>query len=169
VFPTFAAACPQLIPSVFGNRWQDAADILPFICLSTLILGSIAVAATSYLTAVGRPGIVAIGSAALGVVWIGVTAPLLPVIGVTAVGVGNLAGALVETLILDLATRRSAGVVAHRPLLRPLFVASIAGVTGWLLCRYGPQGLSACGCSVAGTSRTRSGSLSARSEAFFLR
>jgi O-antigen/teichoic acid export membrane protein len=141
VFPTFAAACPQLIPSVFGSRWRDAADILPFVSLSTLILGSIAVAANSYLSASGRPGIVALASASLGVVWIGITAPLLPVIGVSAVGVGNLAGALVEALILDIATRRSAGVVPHRPLLRPLLVGSIAGVSGWLLCRYGPPGL----------------------------
>ncbi len=130
IFPAFAAASPQLIPVVFGEQWRDAADIMPFICLSTLILGSIAVASTSYLSAVGRPGIVAWASASLGVVWIGITAPLLPVIGVTAIGVGNLAGALVEALILSLATRRATKVAPYRPLLRPLAVALVAGSGG---------------------------------------
>ncbi len=65
VFPTFAAASPQLIPAVFGDPWRDAADIMPFICLSTFILGSIAVASTSYLFAAGRPGIIAWASVPL--------------------------------------------------------------------------------------------------------
>lgn len=141
VFSAFAAASPGLIPAVFGQKWSDAATILPFICLSTLILGSIAVAATSYLSAVGRPGIVAKASVSLGVVWIAVTAPLLPLIGVAAIGVGNLAGALVEAAILDRATHRIAGVSPHRPLLRPLAVALVAGTAGWLLCTRGPADL----------------------------
>jgi O-antigen/teichoic acid export membrane protein len=141
VFPTFAAASPQLIPSVFGEQWADVAYILPLICLSTLLLGSIAVASTSYLSAAGRPGIVAWASASLGVIWIGVTALLLPVIGVVAIGVGNLVGAIVEATILDRATRRAAGVAPHRPLLRPLFVGIVAGGAGWLLCFAGPSGV----------------------------
>jgi O-antigen/teichoic acid export membrane protein len=141
VFPTFAAASPELIPSVFGGQWRDVAEILPLICLSTLLLGSIAVAATSYLSAAGRPGVVAWASAALGVVWIGVTALLLPRIGVVAIGVGNLAGAVVEATILDRATWRSARVAPHRPLLRPLIVGIVAGGVGWLVCVVGPSGI----------------------------
>jgi O-antigen/teichoic acid export membrane protein len=140
VFPTFAAASPQLIPSFFGQSWEEAADILPFICLSTLILGSIATASTSYLAAAGRPGIVAWASASLGVVWVGVTAPLLPLIGVTAIGVGNLAGAVVEAAILNRATRETANVSPYRRLMRPLGVALVAGTAGWLLCTSGPTG-----------------------------
>ena len=136
VFPTFAAASPQLIPTVFGEQWQSAADILPFICLSTLILGSIAVACTSYLSAAGRPGIVAWASGSLGIVWLLVTAPLLPVIGVTAIGVGNLAGALVEAAILVRATRRLASVDAYQPLLRPLVAGSVGGIAGLMLCTF---------------------------------
>ena len=43
VFATFAAVSPKLIPAVFGARWQDAALIIPLICLSTLLHGSISV------------------------------------------------------------------------------------------------------------------------------
>ena len=84
IFATFAAVSPKLIPAVFGARWQDAALIIPLICLSTLLHGSVAVAASSYLSAAGRPGIVAVASACLGVIWLATTAALLPSIGVAA-------------------------------------------------------------------------------------
>jgi O-antigen/teichoic acid export membrane protein len=141
VFIPFAAASPRLIPAVFGDQWQTAAGIMPFICLSTLMLGSIAVAAHSYLAAAGRPGVTAWASAALGVVWLGVTAALLPALGVVAIGIGNLVGALVESFILDRATHRMAGVRPYRPLVLPLAVATITGAVGWALCASGPDGL----------------------------
>jgi O-antigen/teichoic acid export membrane protein len=141
VFPAFAASSPELVPSLFGEKWREAANVMPFICLSTLILGSISVAAVSYLIADNRPGTVAWAAAALGVVWIAVTAPLLPLIGVTAIGVGNLCGALVEAMLIDLATRRTARVTPSRPLLRPLAVALVSGTIGWIVCRAGPPGL----------------------------
>jgi O-antigen/teichoic acid export membrane protein len=141
VFPVFAAATPQLVPTLFGPQWQDATKIVPFICLSTLILGSIAVGSTSYLSAAGRPGIVAAASLTFGAIWIGATALLLPVIGVVAIGIGNLAGALVEASILSAATLRMTGSAPYRPLLRPLGVALAAGTAGWLLCTSGPTGL----------------------------
>jgi O-antigen/teichoic acid export membrane protein len=141
VFAPFAAMSPELIPSVFGNQWQDASTIMPFICLSTLVLGSISVAADSYLAAHGRPGVVAWSSLALGIGWLVVTTPLLPVIGATAIGVGNLAGAIVEAAILDIATRQSAGVAPSKPLVRPTAVAVVAGTAGWIVCTSGPPGL----------------------------
>lgn len=139
VFATFAAVSPKLVPLVFGDTWADAALIIPFICLSTLLLGSIAVAATSYLPAAGNPGIVAVASACLGVIWIAVTAALLPSIGVIAIGIGNLAGALVEATVLSVATKRSSGVDPHRPLIAPLCVALVSGSLGLLVCIEGPS------------------------------
>lgn len=141
VFPAFAAASPKLIPSIFGNQWRDAAIIMPFICLSTLVLGSISVAATSYLSAAGRPGIVAKASIVFGVIWPLVTGPLLPVIGVAAIGLGNLIGALVEAAILDRATYRMAGVKPNVPLRKPLAVALVSGAVGVTLCVTGSGGL----------------------------
>lgn len=141
VFATFAATSPKLIPALFGDQWQQAVWIVPFICLSTLLLGSISVAATSYLPAVGRPGIVAIAAGCLGVIWLAVTAVLLPVIGVAAIGIGNLAGAVVEAAILDVATKRSAGVSPARPIIAPLAVALVSGGLGLLVCVEGPSGI----------------------------
>ncbi len=141
VFATFAAVSPKLVPLVFGENWADAALIIPFSCLSTLLLGSIAVAATSYLSAAGNPGINAVASACLGVVWIAVTAALLPSIGVIAIGVGNLAGAVVEATVLSVATKRSSGVDPSRPLIAPLCVALVSGSLGLLVCIEGSSGV----------------------------
>ena len=141
VFPAFAAASPELVPALFGEQWRDASEVIPWIALSTLILGSISVATTGYLSAVGRPGFVAWATAAFGIVWIAVTTPLLAVMGVAAIGVGNLGGALVEALLLNLATRQSAGIASYRPLLLPLAVAVVSGSVGWLVCTAGPPGL----------------------------
>jgi O-antigen/teichoic acid export membrane protein len=139
IFATFGATSPVLIPVVFGAKWEDAASIVPFISLSTLMLGSISVSAASYLPAVGRPGIVAIASACLGVVWLSVTAALISSIGVAAIGIGNLAGSLAEAIVLNAATKKSAGVAPYRPLVRPLAVALVSGGLGWLICFEGPQ------------------------------
>jgi O-antigen/teichoic acid export membrane protein len=139
IFATFAAVSPKLIPVLFGGSWRDAASIIPLLCLSTLLLGSISVAATSYLSAAGRPGIVAIASSCLGVIWLAGTAALLPSIGVAAIGVGNLAGALVEAAVLNAATKRMANVAPYRPLVGPLAVALLSGSLGMLLCVEGPN------------------------------
>lgn len=141
VFPAFVAASPALVPALFGTQWSDAANVIPFVGVSTVILGSISVGALSYLNAAGRPGIVALATATFGVLWVAITACLLPSLGIEAIGVGNLCGALVEAVILDRATRRTAGVAPHRPLLRPLAVALFAGTAGWTVCVSGPPGL----------------------------
>jgi O-antigen/teichoic acid export membrane protein len=140
VLPAFAAASPELVPSLFGDAWRDAAIVIPFIALSTLILGSISVGASSYLNAAGSPGVPAWGAAAFGVIWIGLTAALLPFLGLAAIGIGNLCGALVEASVLDRATRRRTGVSPYRPVLTPLAIALTGGTTGWLVCTVGPAG-----------------------------
>jgi O-antigen/teichoic acid export membrane protein len=149
IFPLFAATAPALVPLVFGERWAGAADVLPFLCLSTIMLGSIAVASTSYLSAVGRPGVVAWASASLGVVWIAVTAALLPTLGIVAIGIGNVLGSVVEAFILDRATHRAAGVAPHRPLVGPLCVSILAGGLGYAIGAVGAHTL--LNAAVAGT------------------
>jgi O-antigen/teichoic acid export membrane protein len=140
VFPAFAASSPELVPSLFGEQWRQAAEVIPWISFSTLILGSVTVATHGYLAAVGRPGTVGWATAAFGVAWLAVTAPLLGPMGVAAVGVGNLSGSFVEIAILTVATRRCAGVSPYRPMVLPATVALLAGAVGWLACTAGSPG-----------------------------
>ena len=116
--------------------------MIPFIALSTLILGSIQVSAGSLSqNAAGYPGILARATAIFGVIWITVTAGLLPVLGIAAIGVGNLLGALVEAWLLNAAVHRTANVRVYRPLIRPLVVALSAGTAGFVACTAAPPGL----------------------------
>lgn len=140
VFPAFAAASPELIPIFFGEKWRDAAEAVPWVLLGVLIVGSISAGGSSYLNAAGRPGIVAVAVAAYGVVCIAVTASLLPVLDVAAIGIGNLCGALAEAAVLDRLTLRGAGVAPYRQVVLPALVAVGAGIVGWLVCTQGPLG-----------------------------
>jgi hypothetical protein len=74
-------------------------------------------------------------------VWLGSTAVLLPSMGVVAIGIGNLAGALVEASLLNRATRRMSGVAPYRAMAGPLAVAVVSGGLGLLLCTEGPSNL----------------------------
>jgi O-antigen/teichoic acid export membrane protein len=140
LFPAVAAASPELIPFLFGEKWRSAADPIPWVLLGTLILGSISVGASSYLNAVGRPGLVACSVAAFGTLSIPITAVLLPVLDITAIGIGILCGAIAEAVILDRATVHETGVAAYRSMIVPLLIAIGAGGAGWLVCTQGPPG-----------------------------
>ena len=125
--PSICGIEPRTRPGAFGEQWREAAAVIPWVALSTLILGSISVATSGYLSALGSPGLVAWATAAFGVVWIAVTAPLLPVLGVAAIGVGNLCGGLAEHDLRSGDTAECRRVAPYRPLLLPLAVALFSG------------------------------------------
>ena len=81
------------------------------------MLGSISVAATSYLPAVGRPGIVAIASACLGVIWLGVTAALPAQHRRRRDRHRQPRRRRRRGGVLNAATKRSSGVAPYRPLV----------------------------------------------------
>ena len=143
VFPAFAASSLALIPALFGSQWHETAEVLPWICFSTLLIGSINVGAVSYLQASGSPGIVAVAVAALGATWIAGTAILLLTtsLGVNAIGVAGLLATPVEVFITVRATHRSAGVSPLRPVLRPLVPTVFAGGIGIFVSSGGPPGI----------------------------
>jgi hypothetical protein len=58
-----------------------------------------------------------------------------------AIGIGNLAGAVAEAIVLNVATKRASGVSPYRPLVRPLAIALLSGGLGLVLCIEGPEGL----------------------------
>ena len=127
VFPAVAASSRGVVPGLFGQAWSDAADVVPFFCLSTLILGSVSVGTVGYLSAAGRPGLVASAQLAFGVTWVALTVLLLPRLDLVAIGIGNLIGALIETALLARAIHGMVGVTTLRDLGRPMVVAITAG------------------------------------------
>jgi hypothetical protein len=122
-----------LVPAVFGHRWAPVVDVLPFAFFALQASGPVSVATAGYLYAVGDTSTVLRAAIATSVVWLLVTLPLLPGLGVTAVGVGWMVSSLVEVPILATPARRRTGAAYMKPILAPWVAASFVGASGWLV------------------------------------
>jgi O-antigen/teichoic acid export membrane protein len=137
-----------LVPLVFGERWADAADVLPGMCLGLMIGGPVSVAVAAYLLAADQAGVV-LKSAVLRVAtMLAVALSLLPLVGVVAMGLGYLAAAIVEALMLGGAAARSLGVRLDRTLLPACVSAIAAGAAGWAV--SAALGVDIAGCVAGG-------------------
>jgi PST family polysaccharide transporter len=122
-----AGAAPALVPTVFGARWADAADVLPAACLGLIVGGPVAVAAGTYLWGVGDATTPLWAAAVQTVVWLGITLPLLPAIDMWAVGIGWCAASIVEAALLVRAASRRSQARIWQSLAVPVLLATTAG------------------------------------------
>jgi O-antigen/teichoic acid export membrane protein len=129
VAPLSAASVP-LIPAVFGERWSEAAAVIPPVSLSLMIGGPVAIAAAGYLFAVDAGGIVLRSAALHTLAWFAVALPLLMPLGVVAAGLGTLAAGIVEALVLGWAVRKRTGARVFSALIFPLLAASGSAAAG---------------------------------------
>jgi O-antigen/teichoic acid export membrane protein len=130
-----------LIPILFGHRWASVADVLPVAFFALQASGPVSVATAGYLYAVGDTATILRAASVTSVVWLLVALPLLPELGVVAVGVGWMVSSLVEMPLLSWPTRRRTGAVFLRPILTPWIAASVAGAAGWFVSRTVSHGL----------------------------
>jgi O-antigen/teichoic acid export membrane protein len=140
--PATGALSP-LVPLVFGSRWAPIADVLPICFFALQASGPVSVSTAGYLFAVGDTSTVLRAAAATSAVWLVVTLPLLPSLGLTAVGLGWMVSSLLEIPILATPVRRRTGAAILRPILSPWAAATLAGGCGWLLSRHVGGGLPA--------------------------
>jgi polysaccharide transporter, PST family len=122
----FVGVFSSLVPSLFGEQWSEVSEILPWAAVGLLIGGSVSVATVGYLQAADHPEDTVIAAVCFAVVWIGTTAALLPIVGITGVAMGWVTGAAAEAITLDRAARRRSGARVLRGAAAPLAV----GVTG---------------------------------------
>jgi peptidoglycan biosynthesis protein MviN/MurJ (putative lipid II flippase) len=135
-----ASGAPAAIPAVLGDVWREAADPLPFACLGLVMVGPVSVAAAGYLFAVGDAATVLRGAILHTIATLGVGFALLPFLGVVSLGLGVLASAVVEAVVLGRGTARQAGTrnLATVTVL-PTLCAAAAGGAGWVVAdRLGP-------------------------------
>ena len=107
------------VPLVFGSRWGTVAYTVAPACAALLIGGPISISVGGFLYARGAARDVLIAVIAHTVAWFAVAIPLLPLIGVPAVGIGLIAGSSVDAVVLARAARRAAGARVLRRLLGP--------------------------------------------------
>lgn len=131
-----AASAPALIPSVFGASWAEAADVVPLACLGFMISVPISIGMTGYLWAAGDARtplrIAALHTVALGAVAL----PLLPPLGLVAVGVGIAVSSLVDAVLLSRAGAAQLGTRFFETLSLPTLVAVAAAAAGWGIARW---------------------------------
>jgi O-antigen/teichoic acid export membrane protein len=145
-------SAPALVPSVLGEKWEEAADVIPTASLGLMVGGPVSVAVAGYLWAAGDASTPLRALIVQGLTWTAVALPLLPLIGVSAVGLGWLAASLAEaTLLARRATKRT-GARILSALVVPTTVATAAGGAGWVAASTAGTSLAsaALGASVAG-------------------
>jgi O-antigen/teichoic acid export membrane protein len=147
-----AGASPGLFPGLFGEQWREASDIMPGACLGLAIGGSVATATQGYLYAIGDAGAVLRSVVLATIAVFAVTLPLVPVLGVSAIGLGLLLAAVVEVTVLRRAVLRRTQVDVIRPLVVPVAVGVISASAGWLVADLGGadlvSGVAGAACSV---------------------
>jgi O-antigen/teichoic acid export membrane protein len=126
-------ATPGLIPAIFEPQWHPIIDVLPWACLGLLVGGPISVSVAGFLFAEGDARTALRGAVLHTIASITLSLTLLPVIGVTALGLGALASALVEGTVLGVRASRGHHIAIVKPLLVPTLVALAAGAAGWIV------------------------------------
>jgi O-antigen/teichoic acid export membrane protein len=125
------ASAPALVPLLFGEVWTDVSLILPGCAVALAVLGPVGVSAHAYLYSIGDSRTPLWAGVAGIVVRLACTFALLPGVGVTAIGVGWAAGAVVELPLLLRRVRRESGTRLWPRVLTPALSAVLPSVLGW--------------------------------------
>jgi O-antigen/teichoic acid export membrane protein len=141
---TLVGGLPALVPLLFRHEWHGLVDIIPWACAGLLVGGPISVSVAGLLFAHGDAGTVLRGAILHTAASFAVGLSLLPVIGVTALGLSVLASALVEGAVLGRRAAKRYGIDVIRPLAGPTSAGLAAGAAAWLAAdRIGPLALGA--------------------------
>jgi O-antigen/teichoic acid export membrane protein len=130
---TLVGATPALIPALFEPQWQPIVDVLPWACAGLLVGGPISVSVAGYLFARGDAGTALRGAILHTFASLVLSLTLLPVIGVTALGIGLFVSALVEGAVLGTRAWGTHGIGIVGPLVVPTAASIAAGAAGWIV------------------------------------
>jgi O-antigen/teichoic acid export membrane protein len=135
-----AASASAWIHVLIGARWAEAASAIPPACFAMAFGVPISVALSGYLWAIGNAS-VPLRATAVGIpATLLLLLPLLPVIGIVAVGIAYIASSLVESVFFVYAARRTTTVRLGARLAIPLLLVIVSGLCGWLVERWiGPN------------------------------
>jgi O-antigen/teichoic acid export membrane protein len=132
VLTGLAGGAPGLVPGVFGEQWSAVSGAVTFSCLGLCLTGCVGVL-QCYLYAVDDAGSVLRAGLVQVPVWFAVGLPLLPVLGLAAIGIGWAVGAAVETVVLAHQIRKKIPIRLLPVLAVPLVVGAVSAAGGWLL------------------------------------
>jgi O-antigen/teichoic acid export membrane protein len=131
-------AAPSLVPLLFGERWSPAVPAIAFAAAGLMLSGPISTAGAGLLFARGRVTDVLRATVIHTAVWFAVATPLMPSLGVTALGIGWCAGALVDGALLARYARREVVLPVFSALVRPVVSVVVAAGGAWWLAKNVP-------------------------------
>ena len=117
-----AASAHIVVPALLGANWAPSAAPLPWASAGLVIAGPISVATAGYLYSEKDVRTPLVATVINGAVWIGLTAILLPTLGVAAVGIAWMVASWTEAAIFSRALHR-AGVAVGRMIIVPVAAA----------------------------------------------
>lgn len=126
------ASAEVLVPVVFGDQWNDTVPIIPAACLGMILVAPLSLAGAGFLYAKGDASTVLRGQILHTLAFFVVTFPLLRPLGPLALGLGQLAAACTEAVVLRLGLARLTDASLLRPQAVPTFAAITAGAGGWV-------------------------------------
>jgi O-antigen/teichoic acid export membrane protein len=142
VLAPLAACAPAMIPAVFGSRWAGAAWAVPPDCLGLLLASPFSVAASGYLYAEGDASSVLRVMFYSALAWYLAMIPLLPFVGVAALGIGQLAAGAIEVVLFARVLRvHMPRIRSVRSVARELIVITLSAGLGWLVADAAPPNL----------------------------
>jgi polysaccharide transporter, PST family len=142
------ASSPALVPLLFGADWTDVSLILPGAGIAMAIAGPLGIVTSSYLYARGDASTGLVGANINGSVRLAATLGLLPVLGITAIGIGWAAGTVAGTAYTLPRAAAASGARLLSPVARPVACATIGAAAGWLVA--GGVGVNALGVVLSG-------------------
>jgi O-antigen/teichoic acid export membrane protein len=137
ILTALAGSAPGLVPGLFGDQWREVASLMPATCLGLGIAGPVSVGTVGYLYAVDEPAAVLRAHLFRTLALFAVALPLLPFLGVHAVGLAWLLSSLVDALVLARATASRTPVRLARPLAVPVPLGIASAAAGWLVADAG--------------------------------
>ena len=99
-----AGSAPVAVPVLFGHQWRDVGLTVAPSCVSLMVGGPISLATAGYLYAAGAARSILTSAVLHTLTWFLVALPLLPWLGVPAVGIAWIAGSAVDAAVLGRAT-----------------------------------------------------------------
>jgi len=145
---------PAFVPGVLGEQWRPALGVLPWSGAALVIGGPVAVVGVGYLFAKGEASLVLKSVLLEAAAWVAISTALIPVVGVAALGIGHLVGALIHVTILTKGLRRWTSIRLFGSLAPGLITTVLAVCAGWWVAsalRPGALAAILAGLSVAGT------------------
>ncbi|MBE2320231.1 oligosaccharide flippase family protein [Solirubrobacter sp. CPCC 204708] len=136
-----ACSAQELVPFVFGEQWRAVGEIIPWICGSLLVAGPLSVVAVGFLYASDAPHVVLWSTVIHTAVLFAVAFPLLDVVGPAAIGVGSLAGAIVDAAIMARAISQRSSARPLDGLLPTVAVAVVAAAAGLAVSAWAGNGV----------------------------